>query len=104
VKVVAREFGIGVLTLQRWREDVQSMPARGRAWTAGARLEAVITAAAMDEVGKSAWCRESGVYLAELDKPIYNCSHSAGIVTILLPTTLCGGSGSLIESSFTFPE
>ena len=68
VEVVAREFGIGVLTLQRWRDEVQSMPARGRAWTAGARLEAVITAAAMDEVGKSAWCRESGVYPAELDK------------------------------------
>jgi len=39
-----------------------------RAWTAGARLEAVITAAAMDEAGKSAWCREHGVYPAELDK------------------------------------
>ena len=68
LEVVARDMGIGVLTLQRWRDDAQSMPARGRAWTAGARLEAVITAAAMDEVGKSAWCRESGVYPAELDK------------------------------------
>jgi transposase len=28
----------------------------------------VITAAALDEVGKSAWCREHGVYPAELDK------------------------------------
>ena len=45
---------------------VQARP--GRAWTAGARLEAVITAAAMDEAGKSAWCREHGVYPAELDK------------------------------------
>lgn len=41
---------------------------RGRAWTAGARLEAVITAAALDEAGKSAWCREHAVYPAELDK------------------------------------
>ena len=40
----------------------QSRPARGRAWTEGARLEVVITSAAMDEVGKSAWCREHGVY------------------------------------------
>ena len=39
-----------------------------RDWTAGARLEAVITAAALDEAGKSAWCREHGVYPAELDK------------------------------------
>jgi len=67
VQVVAREIGIGVDTLQRWREDVQSMPARGRAWTARARLEAVITTAALDEAGKNAWCRQHGVYPAELD-------------------------------------
>ncbi len=66
VQVVAREIGIGVDTLQRWREDVQSMPARGRAWTARARLEAVITTAALDEASKNAWCRQHGVYPAEL--------------------------------------
>ena len=44
----------------------QSRPARGRAWTAGSRLEAVITTAAMSEAAKSAWCREHGVYPAEL--------------------------------------
>lgn len=37
-------------------------------WTAGARLEAVITTAAMSEADKSAWCREHGVYRADLDK------------------------------------
>ena len=68
VELVAREVGIGVGTLERWRDDAQSRPARGRAWTAGARLEAVITAAAMDEVGKGAWCREHGVYPADLDQ------------------------------------
>jgi transposase len=68
VEVVAREIGIAAQTLERWREDAQSRPARGRAWTAGARLEAVITTAAMDEAGKSAWCRKHGVYPAELDK------------------------------------
>ena len=68
VEVVAREIGVAAGTLKRWREDAQSRPARGRAWTAGARLEAVITAAAMDETGKSAWCREHGVYPDELDK------------------------------------
>ena len=75
VEVVAREIGVGARTLQRWREDVQSRPARGRAWTAGGRLEAVITAAAMDETAKSAWCREHGVYPAELDK----CRTSATV-------------------------
>ena len=67
VEVVAREVGIGAGTLERWREEAQSRPARGRAWTARARLEAVITTAALDEAGKSAWCREHGVYPAELD-------------------------------------
>ena len=68
VELVASEVGIGAGTLQRWREDAQSRPARGRAWTAAARLEAVITTAAMAEVGKSAWCREHGVYPVELAK------------------------------------
>ena len=68
MELVAQEVGIGVGTLERWREDAQSRPARGRAWTAGARLEAVITTASMSEAAKSAWCREHGVYAAELDK------------------------------------
>ena len=68
LEVVAREVGIGAGTLARWREGLQSRPARGRARTAVARLEAVITTAAMAEAGKSAWCREHGVYPAELDK------------------------------------
>ncbi len=68
VEVVAREIGVAAGTLRRWREEVQSRPARGRAWTAVGRLEAVITAAALDEAAKSAWCRESGVYPAELDQ------------------------------------
>ena len=53
---LAKEIGVSVQTLERWREDAQS------------RLEAVITTAAMSEAGKNAWCREHGVYPAELDK------------------------------------
>jgi len=68
LEVVAREVGIGAGTLQRWFDDVQSRPARGRAWTAAARFDAVITTAAMEETAKAAWCREHGVYPAELDK------------------------------------
>ena len=74
VEVVAREAGIGVGTLERWRDDAQSRPARGRAWTAAARLEAVITTAALDEAGKSAWCRQHGAYPSELDKWRANCT------------------------------
>ena len=68
VGAVSREIGVSVQTLERWRDDAQSRPARGRAWTARARLEAVITTAAMDEAGKSAWCREHGIFPAELDQ------------------------------------
>lgn len=40
---VSREVGVSVQTLERWRDVAQTMPARGRAWSAVARLEAVIT-------------------------------------------------------------
>ena len=63
--VVAREVGVGAGTLERWREDAQSRPAR---------LEAVIITAAMNEAAKSAWCREHGVYPAELDKWRASCT------------------------------
>ena len=68
IGAVSREVGVSVQTIERWHEDAQTMPARGRTWSAAARLEAVITVAAMDEAGKSAWCREHGVFPAELDK------------------------------------
>jgi hypothetical protein len=72
--VVARAVGIGAGTLERWRDDAQSRPARSRPWTAAARLEAVVTTAPMDEASTSAWCRGHGVFVAELDKWRANCS------------------------------
>ena len=63
---VAREIGVGAGTLERWRSEALSRPARERAWTAAARFDAVLTTAAMDEAGRSAWCRASGVYPKEL--------------------------------------
>ena len=68
LEVVAREVGVGAGTLERWREDVLSRPARGRAWTAAGRLEAVVTTAAMNEADQSAWCRAHGAYPQELAK------------------------------------
>ena len=65
---VAVAVGVGVVTINRWQEDAKRKPGRERIWTAGGRLEAVIAAAAMPEAGKSAWCREHGLYPAELDK------------------------------------
>lgn len=63
---VSQEVGLSVDTLQRWRSESLSTPARQRAWSAPARLNAVITTAAMDEASRSAWCRENGVYPQEL--------------------------------------
>ena len=63
---VAREIGVSVRTLERWRSEALSRPARERAWTAAARLEAVIASAAMDEAARSAWCRAKGVYPQQL--------------------------------------
>lgn len=63
---VAREAGVGVGTLERWRSEALSRPARERTWTAVARFNAVLTTAAMDEASKSAWCRAKGVYPQEL--------------------------------------
>jgi transposase len=60
--VVARQVGVSVDTLERWRSEALSKPARERVWSAAARLEAVIATAAMDEAGRSAWCRAQGVY------------------------------------------
>ena len=65
---VARDLSISAPTLERWRADALSRPARERAWTAAARFEAVLVTAAMDEAGKSAWCRERGVYPQELEQ------------------------------------
>ena len=63
--MVSREMGVSAGTLERWREVAQTMPAR---------LEAVITTAAMNEVAKSAWCREHGVYPTELNKWRVSCT------------------------------
>jgi transposase len=70
VQTVSQEIGVSVATLERWRADALSTPARDRerVWTAAARLQAVITTAAMDEAQLSAWCREQGVYPTELQQ------------------------------------
>jgi DNA-binding transcriptional MerR regulator len=67
-EVVSREIGVGVDALERWRSESLLKPAKERVWTAAARFEAVITTAAMDEATRSAWCRENGVYLQQLQQ------------------------------------
>ena len=63
---VAQEIGVAAATLERWRSDALSKPARERAWTAPARFDAVLTTAALDEAAKSAWCRANGVFPQDL--------------------------------------
>ena len=53
-EVVAREIGVSVDTLERWRSDALLQPVTERVWTAAARLEAVISTAALDESARSA--------------------------------------------------
>lgn len=65
---VAREVGVRVRTLERWRADAVSRPERERVWTAAARLEAVIATAALNEAQRNAWCRAQGLYPTELEK------------------------------------
>jgi transposase len=68
--VVSREVGVSVGTLERWRAQALAAPgelANSQRWTPAARLEAVITTAAMDEAARSAWCRGQGLYPAELE-------------------------------------
>jgi transposase len=64
---LSQEIGVSVATLERWMSDALSKPAE-RAWTAAARLEAVITTAAMDEAQRNAWCREQGLFPADLQQ------------------------------------
>jgi len=48
-----QELGVSVSTLERWRAD--------------ARLQAVIATAGMEVTQRSAWCREQGIFPAELE-------------------------------------
>ena len=65
---VAREVGVSVQTLERWRTNAVTGPARDRVWTAAARLEAVIATAALNDAQRNAWCRAQGLYPEELAK------------------------------------
>ena len=70
IDVVSREVGVSVGTLERWRAQALAAPGEltsSQRWTPAVRLEAVITTAAMDEAARSAWCREQGLYPAELE-------------------------------------
>jgi transposase len=66
--VVSREVGVSADTLERWRATALAEPAADRVWTAAARLEAVISTAALGESARNAWCREHGAYPQQLQQ------------------------------------
>ena len=78
LEVVSREKGGRCGTLQRWVDDARCKPARGRTWSAGARLDAVIVTAVMAKSGKSARCREQSLFQAELNN--WRASATAALV------------------------
>jgi transposase-like protein len=71
VETLSARIGISVGTLERWRAEALANASGngggGSRWTATARLEAVIATAAMDEATRAGWCREHGLYPADLD-------------------------------------
>jgi len=68
ISALSQELGVSVATLERWRAEALSRPAAERAWTAAARLQAVIATAAMDEAQRNAWCREKGIFPSDLEQ------------------------------------
>jgi transposase len=66
LEAVSQEVGVSVATLERWRSQALAQPELERNWTAAARLEAILSTAALDEQSKNAWCRSHGLYPQEL--------------------------------------
>ena len=54
-------------TLERWRSEALSRPARERAWTAAARFEALLATAGLDETARNGWCRSKGIFPQQLE-------------------------------------
>ena len=73
VDEVSRAVDLSVTTLLRWRAEAVATASGERPgagsprWTAAARLDAVIATASMDDNARAAWCREKGLFMAELN-------------------------------------
>ena len=74
VATIQRETGISAPTLYAWKKQfrergfvVPKTPTSADRWDAKAKLAAVIHTALMNEAERSAYCREVGVYVEQLD-------------------------------------
>lgn len=74
VASVSRETGISAPTLYAWKKQfrnqgyvVPGKPTSPDRWDAKAKLATVIQLALMNEAERSAWCREHGLYVEQVD-------------------------------------
>lgn len=86
VAAVSRDTGISKPTLYAWKKQLRQqgyvVPTNASApdrWDAKTRLAAVIRTASMNEAERSAYCREHGLYVEQLDawKQAFEASDAA---------------------------
>ena len=68
LELVSQSMGVQIKTLKRWLSAEQKLAARGPITSGAQRLDAVVATASLNELNKGAWCREHGVYLADLER------------------------------------
>jgi hypothetical protein len=68
LELVSQSMGVQIKTLKRWLSAEQKQAARGPITSGVQRLDAVVATASLNEVNKGTWCREHGVYLADLER------------------------------------
>lgn len=87
VAAIHRETGISAPTLYAWKKQfraeghvVPSQPAAPDRWDAKTKLAAVIRTALMNEAERSAYCREHGLHVEQLDawKQAFEAMDGAG--------------------------
>lgn len=67
LELVSQSMGVQIKTLKRWLSKEQKLAARGPITNGVQRLDAVVATASLNELNKGTWCREHGVYLADLE-------------------------------------
>jgi transposase-like protein len=74
VAALSRESGISTPTLYAWRKQLRTQghvvpttPSAPDRWDAKTKLATVIRTATMNEAERSAYCREHGLYVEQLD-------------------------------------
>ncbi len=73
IRQLSEEEGIGETTLHKWRSEArgkgQLLPASdtgAESWSSREKFAAVLETAALNEVDLAAWCRERGLYPAQI--------------------------------------